>query len=187
MAFLTVDLKFDQVLASLGVFFIGAGMSGVFKRLLTMSDSTALLKPLPALFSENLVALPRIGPIFLSHNVLFYVTVLILIIVYIVFKYSSIGLKIKAVGENPSAADTNGINVRAIRYGCVLIAGLLGGLTGMMISVGTLGMFREEMTLGRGFIAIAIVAFGKWNPNRTIVGRFKSSAGHMHSSFACKC
>jgi ABC-type uncharacterized transport system permease subunit len=170
MAFLTVDLKFDQVLASLGVFFVGSGMSGFFKRLLTNSETDAILRPLPAIFTEKIQAIPWIGPIFLSHNILFYITVVILIIGFIVFKYSSVGLKIKAVGENPRAADTIGVNVRAIRYGCVTIAGLLGGLTGMMISVGTLGVFREEMTLGRGFIAIAIVAFGRWNPTRTLIG-----------------
>lgn len=170
MAYLTVDLKFDQTLSGLGVFFIGSGLSGVLKRLLTLADKDALVKPLPAAFPEGLQALPWIGPILFSQNVLFFVTLVILTLGVIVFKYTNLGLKIKAVGENPKAADTSGVNVRAIRYGCIFIAGLLGGLMGIMISVGTLGVFRDEMTGGRGFIAIAIVAFGRWTPIRTIMG-----------------
>lgn len=74
------------------------------------------------------------------------------------------------MGENPKAADTLGIKLYRIRYLCVIIGGMLAGLGGAYLTVGEIGTFKEMMIVGRGFIAVAIVYFGKWSPHRTLLG-----------------
>lgn len=171
MAYLTVTLNLDQVLCGLGIFLFGTGMARFLNRLTLGGSTTPAITPaLLPVFPLALRKIPWIGPIIFGQNILIYLSWILILIAFFVFSRTSIGLRIKAVGENPRAADTIGLNVKRIRYACVILSGMLGGLAGMMVSVGSLGMFRENVTLGRGFIAIAIVAFGRWYPFRTFLG-----------------
>lgn len=166
MAFLSVTLRFDQVLSGLAIMFLGMGLS------------TFIYRPIAPLRVESLgpvnipilSQIPVIGPILFQQNILVYLTLVLVPISALILFRTTFGLKIRAVGENPKAADNLGVNVFRVRYICVVICGMLAALGGAYLSMGEIGAFREGITAGRGWIAIAIVYFGRWGPYRTLVG-----------------
>lgn len=89
---------------------------------------------------------------------------LIVAVLFFVFTRTPLGLRLRAVGENPAAARSAGVNVPAIRYGAVIVSGALAGLGGVALALAGLGAFRQNMTAGRGYIALAAVIFGRWHP-----------------------
>jgi simple sugar transport system permease protein len=111
-----------------------------------------------------LADIPVVGPSLFQHYALVYIAMALVPVCYVVIFKTMLGLKITAVGENPRAAETAGVNVHAVRYFCVILGAVLAGLAGTALSLGQLNMFRETMIAGRGFIAIAVVMFGRWNP-----------------------
>jgi len=114
--------------------------------------------------------IPVLGPIFFQHNILVYTAFLLVpICTFFLFKTTG-GLKIRAVGENPSAADMAGINVFHTRYLSVIFCGVMAGLAGAFLPIFELKVFTEGMTAGRGFMAIALVIFGRWMPSRILLG-----------------
>jgi simple sugar transport system permease protein len=119
---------------------------------------------LPTLNIPGLDQIPFLGLALFQQNIVVYVAIVVLILSNVVLFRTRLGLRIRAVGEHPQAADTAGINVYALRYGAVITSGLLSGLAGAFLSIGIVNTFVPNMTGGRGYIALAAMIFGKWTP-----------------------
>jgi len=117
-----------------------------------------------------LADIPIIGPIFFHHLPLVYFAFLMVFVVWYVLFRTTWGLKIRAVGEHPQAADTLGIRVARVRYLALLFTGAMAGLAGAFLSIGVLNTFQENMASGRGFIAYTAIVFGKWQPLGVLLG-----------------
>ncbi len=123
------------------------------------ADVASGLSPIPLLSK-----IPWLGDIFFNQNFLFYFAVLLVALSYIFLFKTQPGLKIRAAGEYPRAAETMGVNVTRMRYFSMAVCGLFAGLGGSFLSLVSLNYFMDNITASRGFIALAIVIFGKWNP-----------------------
>jgi simple sugar transport system permease protein len=111
-----------------------------------------------------LADIPLIGPVLFNNPPLTYLTLILVVVVHYVLFYTRWGLRTRAVGEHPSAADTVGINVYFMRYANVIIGGAIAGLAGAYLTLEAVGSFERDMTNGRGFVALAVMIFGKWTP-----------------------
>ena len=105
-----------------------------------------------------------LGPIVFNQNVFVYLLLIIILAVHIGLFYTRWGLRVRAVGEHPEAADTVGIRVLFTRYRNVVLGGIVAGIGGAFFSLGAIGRFDQGMTAGRGFIGLAAMIFGRWNP-----------------------
>jgi simple sugar transport system permease protein len=108
--------------------------------------------------------IPVIGPILFDHNVFVYLMFAIVAVTHVGLFHTRWGLRVRAVGEHPKAADTVGIAVLATRYRNVILGGIVAGIGGAYFTLGAVGRFEEGMTAGRGFIGLAAMIFGRWNP-----------------------
>lgn len=165
-AVMSITFRVDQVITGITLNILALGLTSfVYRFILGQSmipPSVTALKPLKI---PGLSAIPVLGPILFQQNLLVYLTFfgLVPLCTFIIFK-TPFGLNMRAVGEYPLAADTVGVHVIGMRYACVLIGGLFSGLGGAFMTLAQLNMFTENMTAGRGFIALAAVIFGKWHP-----------------------
>jgi simple sugar transport system permease protein len=116
--------------------------------------------------------IPVIGPLLFRHSPIIYLMFILLVVTYILMNYTKWGLRIRAVGEHPRAADTLGINVFRTRYVSVLLSGAIAGLAGAYMSIGLVGRFNEGMTAGKGFLGLAAMIFGNWGPGGSFLGAF---------------
>jgi len=171
MAFMSVTLRVDQVISGMGIYFLGLGLSSFLYR---VTFGVRAVPPTIEGFKDVPIPLlsrvPFLGPILFRQNILVYLALVLVPLSVVALYRTTWGLMIRATGENPRAADTLGVNVFFIRYLCVVLGGILVGLGGVVLSTAHLKMFWENMTVGRGFIAVAIVYFGKWHPYRTLFG-----------------
>lgn len=167
-AFLSVTLKANQIVSGLAISIFGLGLSGFLGKPLV--GQTALkLRPTPIPFLQDL---PVLGEILFSGDMLLYASIILSIVLWFVLFRTKPGLNIRSVGENPSMADTLGVNVDLTRYGCIVVGGLLGGLGGAYLSLVYTPQWIEGMTSGRGWICIALTIFAMWNPLRAILGAY---------------
>jgi ABC-type uncharacterized transport system permease subunit len=163
---LSITLKVDQVITGITLNILALGLTSfIFRFILKKSLIPPSIKPLAVFKIPILSKIPVIGPIVFQQNLIVYLTFFVLVPVstFVLFK-TTFGLNLRAVGEHPLAADTVGINVYRTRYLCVMLGGLFAGLGGAFMTLAQLNMFTENMTAGRGFIALAAVIFGKWHP-----------------------
>jgi ABC-type uncharacterized transport system permease subunit len=108
--------------------------------------------------------IPIIGPVFFDSTLFLYITYILVAAVQVGLFQTAWGLRVRAVGEHPTAADTVGISVRITRYRNVVLAGLIAGIGGAFLTIGSVGSFGKDMSSGRGYIALAAVIFGRWTP-----------------------
>jgi general nucleoside transport system permease protein len=162
---LSVLLAGSQVVSGLATNLLSLGLATFLIRALFGVAQTEPSTPtFPLIHIPWLSDIPIFGAILFRHNVWVYASWLLVPIAWLVLFRSPWGLKVTAAGENPIAAESAGVNVRATRFLAVVIGGGLAGLGGMLLSLSQLGYFRENMVSGRGFIALAMVTMGRWNP-----------------------
>lgn len=170
--YLAQSLHLDQVVTGMSLYILAYGLSVYVFRAVTGHVSTFGLE-VPRISPIDIPALtkiPILGPTIFSQNILVYISIALVIVLEVVMFRTTFGLKMRAVGENPSAADNAGVNVYTTRYICMMWGGAMAGLAGGYLSLAELGLFFEGMTAGRGWIAIAIVIFGAWSPIRILAG-----------------
>ncbi len=171
IAFITVSLRIDQVVNGVAIWIIGMGLSSyLFVMFFGKLSSYPKIEGLPSLNIPGLSQIPILGEILFQQNALVYLAFLLVPILWYVLFKTTFGLKVRAVGENPKAADTLGIGVHRIRYLCVIFGAGLAGVAGTFLSVAYLQTYTDNMVAGRGFMAIAIVILGRWNPVRVLFG-----------------
>jgi len=162
MAYVTVNLSAEQGISGIGFFLFGLGMSDLLFQKLVGNVET--VKGFPEIYIPGLSDIPVIGEIFFSQNIMVYGAYLLVPIALFVLNKTTLGLKIRSVGENPDAADSLGVSVAHVRYFTIILGGTLSGLAGASLSIALLNVFQQNMTSGLGFIAVALVYFGAWRP-----------------------
>jgi simple sugar transport system permease protein len=170
-AIFSIHLRADQIVTGTAINFLALGITGYLYNEHYGNDGTP--NNLPAVPDVNLKFLSHIPPHGLGNflynsigqlNLMVWLSLLLLPVSYVVMFKTPIGLRIRSVGEHPKAADTLGISVYGVRYGAVTLSGALAALGGVFLSLGFVNSFTENMTAGRGFIALAALIFGGWRP-----------------------
>jgi simple sugar transport system permease protein len=164
-AVLTVKFVGDQIVSGTGINIFAMGFTAYMSQVIWGSRGASSSVPgLKAISIPLLKDVPIVGKILGTHTPLVYVMMLATVLSYVVLFRTPWGLRIRAVGEHPTAAETAGIDVLRMKYICVTVSGMLAGLGGAFLSLGHLKLFAWGMTGGRGFIAMAAMIFGKWMP-----------------------
>ncbi len=168
MAFISVTLRAEQGISGIGLYLFGLGLSELLFRVSIGSPTT--INGFSDLKIPVLSQLPIIGPILFQQNLLVYGAYALVPIAWFILNKTPWGLQIRAVGQNPEAADSLGISVARVRYTTVTVGGALSGLAGASLSIALLNVFQQNLTSGQGFIAVALVYFGAWSPWRVMLG-----------------
>ena len=172
-AWLVIRFKVDQIVSGVAINIFGAGLTSFISSRF-LENNTDLLNNsgiFPVISIPVLSKIPVIGPMVFENNIVVYLMLLLVVVMHIVLFYTPWGLRTRAVGEHPKAADTLGVNVYLGRYVNVVLGGMIAGLGGAYFTIGSVGRFDEIMTAGKGFIGLAAMIFGNWNP----IGAFTSS------------
>jgi simple sugar transport system permease protein len=168
MSVISVSLKAEQGISGIGLYIFGLGLSSLLFRVTIGTVKTVEgFKPLPI---PVLSDIPAIGEVFFRNSVVVYGAFLLIPIAWFILEKTTWGLKIKAVGQSPAAADSLGVSVNRVRYVCVCLGGALAGLAGASMSLSLVNLFQDNLTAGLGFIAVALVYFGGWRPLGILIG-----------------
>lgn len=168
VAVINVTLKAEQGISGIGVFLFGLGMSDLLFQMTMGTVET--VKGFAPIHIPVLSDLPIVGEIFFQQNLLVYIAYALVPISWFVLNKTNFGLKIRAVGENPEAADSLGVSVNTVRYLTSILGGILSGIAGASLSIALLNVFQQNLTSGMGFIAVALVYFGGWRPAGVLIG-----------------
>jgi ABC-type uncharacterized transport system permease subunit len=161
-----VHLRADQIVSGMAINFLALGITGYFfEQLYHKQNIPAGVSSIPNVRIPGVSGWGFLGPAIGDLNLLVWVGIAFVPLSYLVLFKTPVGLRLRACGEHPRAADTVGINVYALRYAAVIVSGMLAALGGAYLSIGFGGgSFSENMTEGRGFIALAAMIFGNWRP-----------------------
>ncbi|WP_421656879.1 ABC transporter permease [Leptothermofonsia sp. ETS-13] len=168
-AFLCVTLKVDQLVSGLAINLSAAGLTAFMSRLMFTSETTQRLPGMDAIAIPGFSQIPLLGSLLFNQDPLVYLLFLLVpLSTYVLFR-TSLGLTLRAVGEYPRAADTAGIQVARVRYISVILSGVLAALGGAYLVLVHVKFFTEDISAGKGFIALAALIFGRWHPVSTVL------------------
>ena len=171
-AVLSIRFRVDQIISGAVIIILALGITSYLQRAV-LNVNRELNAPGPAIAPVPVPVLseiPVLGPVLFNQSPLIYTLFFLLIATHFIMFQTRWGLRTRAVGEHPKAADTLGINVYKMRYANVLIGGAIAGLGGAFMSIGSAGRFNEGMTAGKGFLGLAAMIFGNWNPGGSFLG-----------------
>lgn len=164
-AVLSIKYKVNQIISGTVINILATGLTSYLStKFLSVYQELNNPGVFPSWPIPLLSDIPVIGPILFDNNLFIYAMFIFLIVLQVVLFSTRWGLRLRAVGEHPKAADTLGINVFKTRYVAVILGGMMAGLAGAYFTVGSVGRFDQVMTGGRGFIGLAAMIFGNWNP-----------------------
>ena len=168
MAVISVTMQAEQGISGIGLSLFGLCLSSLLMKVLvgTPTGITGFQKLHFPLLSD----LPIVGPLLFDYTILTYLAFLLVPITWYVLSRTTLGLKIRAVGQNPEAADSLGVKVNGVRYTTVILGGAMAGIAGASLSISILNIFQENMTNGMGYIAVTLVYFGSWRPVGILAG-----------------
>lgn len=181
MAFVSVTLKAQQGISGIGFTLFGQGMSSLLFKVL--AGGVITVRGFQPITIPVLSGLPFFGTALFQHNILVYIAFALVPISVWVLNRTNFGLQVRAVGQNPAAADSVGVSVARVRYITVTLGGMMAGLAGASLSIAITNVFQENMTAGAGFIAVALVYFGAWSPWRVMGGALLFSAASILQNF----
>jgi ABC-type uncharacterized transport system permease subunit len=168
-AFISVTLKANQVVSGLALTMLGLGVA-------SLAGKPYIGRPLASKMAQLPIPLlreiPVLGKVLFTHDVFFYLAILLGVVLWFILSRTRWGIEIRSVGENPVAAETQGISVTAVRYLCTVIGGGFAGMAGAHLSLAYSKSWTEGITGGRGWIVIALTIFALWNPLRAFAGAF---------------
>jgi simple sugar transport system permease protein len=164
LAFTSIHLRVSQLVTGLGIGVFSLGITGYLFRLIGISTATSAATLFSNVNFGELSSIPIFGEIFLSHNWMVYAGFVLVILIAWFFFHTTPGLNFRAVGENPQVADTTGVNVIVNRYLAVVVSGILASMGGAFLTLTQTAYFTENISAGRGWIAISAIVLGKFNP-----------------------
>jgi general nucleoside transport system permease protein len=166
LAVLAIRYRVDQIIAGFFINILVTGLTAFLQVRILQPYQAELNTPdrMGQIHIPFLSDIPIIGPILFQHNIFVYSLFVLIIVIHLGLFYTRWGLRVRAVGEHPKAADTVGINVYWIRYSNVILGGMVAGFGGAYFTIGSTGAFERDMTAGRGYIGLAAMIFGGWNP-----------------------
>ncbi len=170
MGFLVIRLKADQVISGITLVVFGLGLSNYLYRqaFTTLSERLQTFNPIHI---PGVSDIPILGDLLFKFDPTVYLAIFLVIVAWFFLYRTTWGQKIRAVGENPAAAETSGISVNKTRYAALIIGTALVGLAGAVLTVAQLGLFVENVTAGKGWIAVALVIFARWrSPKLALIG-----------------
>jgi len=166
LAVFAIKFTVNQIILGVVINAFALGLTGYLYDAIMANDGTGTNQPIP--FSPIKIPvlgdIPVVGSLLFNQTIITYLMYVIVIIIDVMLLRSRWGLRTRAVGEHPKAADTVGINVLRLRYQNVIIGGGIAGLAGAALTIGSVGTFNKNMTSGQGFIALAALIFGRWTP-----------------------
>ncbi len=168
MSFISVTLKAEQGISGIGLYMFGLGLSTLLFK--TTIGTVKTIEGFQPVKIPILGSIPFIGPILFNQSLPVYGAFLLVPLSWFIIEKTTWGLRLKAVGQTPAAADSLAVNVDRTRYTAVCIGSMLAGLAGASISLALASLFQENLTAGLGFIAVALVYFGGWRPVGIMLG-----------------
>lgn len=168
MSFISVTMRAEQGISGIGLYMFGLGLSSLLFKVLVGSVQT--IEGFHDMDIPGLSTIPVIGEIFFRNSLPVYVAFLLIPVAWWFLEKTTWGLMIRAVGQNPAAADSLGVNVNRVRYFSVCFGAIMASLAGASLSTALVNLFQENLTAGLGFIAVALVYFGGWKPVGILIG-----------------